>query len=100
MNAVSWINAASFFPLEQSYTPTRSTEGNTTPSKPIDAADFARFCGKDLATLLGQGPIKKIPKMNEERLKKQKEKNNEPLSEEMKAQMIELFWEDHDKFIW
>jgi hypothetical protein len=29
--------------------------------------------------------------MNEERLKKQKEKNNEPLSEEMKAQMIELF---------
>jgi hypothetical protein len=67
------------------------TAQNDTPSKPMSAEDFAKFFGKTLLSELGQGPIKKNPKRSKEWLRKQEEKNNEPISEEMKAQMIELF---------
>lgn len=101
MNAWLGTNLDSFFGTRHSPRKkvSKTDESNNVPSKPITAEEYAKFFGgKDLATMLGQGPIKKTPKRSEERLKKQEAKNAEPLTEEMKAQMIELFWPDHDKF--
>jgi hypothetical protein len=54
-------------------------------TKPIDLEAANKFFGRDLLTILGQGPIKKNPKMNT------KENREEPNTPEMDAQIKEIF---------
>ena len=61
-------------------------------NKWYDTEAMAKFFGKDLLSLLGQGPIKKNP------IRKTKEITEWPLSEEDRKAMIELFWEDYETF--
>lgn len=51
-----------------------------------------RFFNKDLASLLGQGPIRNIPK------KHNKEKI-ESITPEMEAEIKKVCWENYDKII-
>ena len=68
---------------------TISTEDKELRSPNIQKIE--NFFGWDLLTLLGQGPIKRIPKM------RNKEKVEEPLSPEMEAELKKVFWENYDQ---
>ena len=55
--------------------------------------DIGIFFSKNLSSAIWQWPIKKIPKRNKI------EKIEEPLTPEMKAEIIKLFWEHYDDVI-
>ncbi len=75
--------------------PRKQPKTRMNPNKPApqihDMQKIAHMFGKDLLSLLGQWPIKHTPKMNN------KVKNEEPNSPEMEKEIIELFWENHNK---
>lgn len=71
--------------------PKINTAEDTAPSKPHNTKEVMSFLGKDLLTLLGQGPIKKSPKRSEKWLKEQQERKEEPLTPEMEKEIKEIF---------
>ena len=73
-----------FFGYKKNTPKTRNSE-NKNNSESKDAKAFIESFNKDLLKLLGQENIKKTPKMNN------KKKIEEPLSEDMKKEIIELF---------
>ena len=56
-------------------------------SSPEEIQTRTNFFGRDLLTILGQGPIKKNPI-------KRKDRDEEPLSPEMEAEIREIFGEN------
>jgi len=90
-----WIfGQEDFFHGSQRRTPKYKNEAQTgTTNKWYDTEAVAKFFGKDLLSMLGQGPIKKHP------IRKVKEIGvEEPLSEEDEKIMKELFWENYMGF--
>lgn len=87
-----------FFEQSNKYRPKIDISDDEPSKKPHDMNEIVKFFGKDLLSMLGQGPIKKTPKKSEEWLRKQKEKNEEPLTPEMEKEIKELFWENYETF--
>ncbi|MCX6824537.1 MAG: hypothetical protein NT085_05455 [candidate division SR1 bacterium] len=82
-----------YFHGSQKRTPKYKNETPTgTTKKGYDVEAIAKFFGKDVLGLLGQGPIKKDP------VRKTKETVEEPLSEEDIKAMKELWGDDYMSF--
>ena len=85
MNTGLGTSTDSFFGTRHSPRRIIQKKVDTVESTPPDIQAMVKFFDKDLATLLGQGPIKRIPKMNK------KPVVEEPLTAEMAAEIKEVF---------
>lgn len=89
-----FINTEKFFDERNNPMPKVNITDNTsnnTQNRTHNQNELIKLFGKDLLSMLGQGPIKKDPKKSEESLRKQKEKNEKPLTPEMEKEIQELF---------